>query len=112
GLVDENRVGVGNIEAGFDDRRGQEKTEFAPHESRHGRLQFVRGHLAVYDSNRNFWDNRVNLLAHRVDVMHAIVDEIDLASAIEFPHDRVANEGGIPTADAGFDWLTIPGWRH
>ena len=39
GFVDENRVGVGNIEPAFDDRRGQQNVELVIHEIEHHLFQ-------------------------------------------------------------------------
>ena len=51
GLVDEDRVGVGNIEPAFDDRRRQQHVELDVHEIEHHLFQLVLGHLAVADAN-------------------------------------------------------------
>ena len=50
GLVDEDRVGVGNVQAAFDDRRGQQQVELVGDEVEHHLLQLVLGHLAVADA--------------------------------------------------------------
>ena len=49
GLVDEDRVGVGNVEAAFDDRRRQQDVGLAADELEHHLFQLVLGHLAVAD---------------------------------------------------------------
>ena len=50
GLVDEDRVGVGNVQAALDDRRRQQDVERWAHEVEHHLLQLVLGHLAVADA--------------------------------------------------------------
>ena len=49
GLVDEDRVGVGNVQAALDDRRGQQQVEAVVDEIQHHPFQLVLGHLAVGD---------------------------------------------------------------
>ena len=49
-LVDEDRVGVGDVQPALDDRRGQQQVEAVVDEIEHHPLQLVLGHLAVGDA--------------------------------------------------------------
>ena len=49
GLVDKDRVGVGNVEAALDDRRRKQEVELVFDESDHHLFQFVIRHLGVPD---------------------------------------------------------------
>jgi hypothetical protein len=49
GVVDEDRVRVGNVEAALDDRRGEQNIRLAAHEPQHDVFQFALGHLPVAD---------------------------------------------------------------
>ena len=51
GLVDEDRVGVGDVQAALDDRGAQQHVELAPHEVQHHPLQLVLRHLGVADDD-------------------------------------------------------------
>ncbi len=51
GLVDEDGVGVGNIQPAFDDRGGQQNVELVGDEIQHHLFQLMLRHLAVGDAN-------------------------------------------------------------
>ena len=51
GLVDEDRVGVGNVEPAFDDRRGQQNIELVVDEIEHHLFELALGHLPVADAD-------------------------------------------------------------
>ena len=51
GAIDDDRVRVGNIEAAFDDRGGEQNVGFAVDEFRHHFFQIVGIHLAVADDD-------------------------------------------------------------
>ena len=51
GLVDEDRVGVGNVQPALDDRRGQQHVEAVVDEIDHHLFQLALGHLAVADGD-------------------------------------------------------------
>ena len=46
-------------------------------------------HLAVADEDAGVGDELLNLIRHLDDVVHAVVDEIDLPLAIELAQDRL-----------------------
>jgi hypothetical protein len=52
GLVDEDRVGAGDVEAALDDRRGEEDVGRAGHDGEHHLLQFRLREPAVGDADR------------------------------------------------------------
>ena len=51
GVVDEDRVGVGNVEPALDDRRRQQNVELVSHEAEHHLFQLGLGHLPVADAD-------------------------------------------------------------
>ena len=103
GLVDENRVHVGDVQPAFDDRRGDQDVALAANEPEHGVLQLMLVHLPVADRDSRFRHDALKPVGHLADVVDAIVDEIDLAVAIEFTNNRMANELRIEPGDARFD---------
>ena len=54
GAIDEDRVGARNVEAVFDDRRGDQNVRLAAHEFEHHGFQFLLIHLAVPDHDARF----------------------------------------------------------
>src|SRR5262249_42067049 len=98
-LVNKDRIGVRNIEAAFDNRCRYEHVAIAPNETEHDLLKFIAGHLAMADADARLGHDLLDLLGNRVDVLHAIVDKEDLAVAVKFPKNRVADERGIEAGD-------------
>ena len=91
GVVDEDRVGVGNVEAAFDDRRRQQDIGLAAHEPQHHVFQLVLGHLAVADVDLCLGHDLGQPHRHGVDVVDAVVDEVNLPAAVQLAQDRVAH---------------------
>src|SRR5436305_1797037 len=57
GPVDDQRVGVGNVEAGFDDRRRNQDVVGLLPEADHDLLERALGHLAVGDRDASLGDD-------------------------------------------------------
>ena len=102
GLVDENRVGVGDVQAALDDRRRQQEVEAVGHEVQHHPLQLVLGHLAVGDADAGLGHDLAEPLGERLDVLHAVVDEVDLPLPVQLPQHGLPDQLGIEARDAGF----------
>ena len=111
GIIDENRIGVGNIQSAFDDRRRDQHVEFAGDEVRHDFFEITFVHLAMADAKPRFGHEGFELLSNQVDVVDAIVDKKDLAAAIDFTQDRVANDFVVESQDLGGDGSPILRWR-
>ena len=54
GVMHDQRVGVGDIEPGFDDGGRQQHVELAVVEIVHDVVEFARRHLAIGDDERHF----------------------------------------------------------
>ena len=89
GVVDDDRVGVGNIQAAFDDRRADQDVRLVADELHHHVFQLPFAHLPVADDDAGIGDQLLNLIGHLDDVLHAVVNEIDLPLAIELAQDRL-----------------------
>ncbi len=87
GIVDKNRVGVGNVQAAFDDRGRQQQVEFVFDEVDHHLLELAFAHLTVADLQSHFGHDPFDLFGDRVHVADSIVNEEDLAAAIQFADD-------------------------
>ncbi len=97
-LVDENRVGVGNIQSAFDDRRADQNVRLMPDEFQHHVFQLALGHLAVADDDPRIGHQLEDFIRHFRDVVNPVVDEIDLPLAIQLAHDRLLESAVCRTA--------------
>ncbi|TXT21979.1 MAG: Uncharacterized protein FD138_3859 [Planctomycetota bacterium] len=111
-VIDEDRVRVRDVDTAFDDRCADEDVELAVHELDHDLFEFVPLHLPVPDPDASFRHDPLNPVGHRLDVVDAIVNEEDLAIAIEFPHDRLPNQIAVEPADARRHRHAINGCRR
>ncbi len=82
GAVDDERVGVGEVQTTFDDRRAEQNVDFGLGKVDHDLLQLPLAHLAVGDDDARFGHQLLQSLAHDVDALHPVVDEENLAAAI------------------------------
>ena len=107
GLVDEDRVGVGNVQAALDDRRGQQHVVAAVDETEHHLFQLVLVHLAVADGQPGLGHDLPQPPGEDFDVLDAVVDEEDLPAAVQFAQHGVADQLGIEASHAGFDGQAV-----
>ena len=82
GAIDDDRVGVRNIETALDDRRANEHVDFPGDETRHDRLERVRIHLSVADLHSRLRTKLDDAVAHFFDRLHAVVRENRPAPAV------------------------------
>ena len=94
GLVDEDRVGVGNVETALDDRRGQQQIELVIDEVEHHLLRVLPRPFARGRSDARLGHDSPQSRGQFLDVVHAVVDKENLPAAIQFAHHRVANQLG------------------
>ena len=107
GLVDEDRVDVGDVQAALDDRRGDQDVVLPPDEGQHRPLELLAAHLAVADGDPGLGDDRLDLVGDGLDVVDPVVDEVDLAVAIELAVDGPLDDLGVEAGDAGLDRLAV-----
>ena len=103
GAVDDDRVGVRDVEARLDDRRAHEDVGLARREGEHHLLELALGHLAVADDDARLGQQPAQLLGLRLDRLDPVVDEEHLAAAVELAQDRVAHEARRRLRDARLD---------
>ena len=92
GVVDDDGVDVRNVDARFDDRRGDENIEILAHEPEHDLLQHLLVHLPVTDAEAGLRHELAQLVRQTVDVMDTVVDEVDLAAAVDLPQDHLPDQ--------------------
>ncbi len=73
------------------------------HESQHHALQFGFSHLAVAYADAGLGHELLNLAADLVDRFHAVMDEIDLAAALQLQLDRRAYQLFVELRHHGLD---------
>ena len=94
GVVDHDRVDVGDVDPVFDDRRRDQHVDLTIDEPRHDRLQFGLVHLTVADRYASLGHELLECSRHAVDRFDAVVKVVDLPSAIELRDDRLLDDGG------------------
>ena len=103
GAVDDDGVGVGDIETALDDGGAEENISAAGDERLHDVLEFLLGHLSVTDDDARFGDKFGESSKYELNGLHAVVEEIDLSAPGQFPADGIADETFVIAADDGFD---------
>ena len=92
GVVDDDGIGVGDIEAGFDDGRADQHIDPALHEVDHRLFEFVFGHLAVADGDAGIRHDALHFVGHLVYGLHAVMEEKYLPLAVQFADDGLADQ--------------------
>ena len=111
GAIDDDRVGVRDVEPRFDDRRADQDVGGAVGEGDHHLLERALGHLAVADHEPDAGQHPAQLLGLGLDGLDPVVDVEDLPAAVELAQDRVADEPGRRLGDAGLDRQPVLGRR-
>ena len=111
GLVDEDCVGLGDVEAAFDDRRGQEDVGHARHEREHRLLQLRLREPAVHDADRGLGHDLRDAVGHLLDVVDPVVHEKHLPAAGELPFDGISHQSRVPAGHPRFHCDSV-GWRR
>ena len=106
-IVDEDGVGVGDVEARLDDRRSYQHVELAADEAQHHRLQLFPFHLTVGHTDADVGHDLADLLRHLVDVVHAVVDKEDLSAPVQLILDALADDLLVETVQLGDDGMTV-----
>src|SRR5690606_16648244 len=103
GAIDDDGICCRHIDAAFDDRRAQQDVEAAVVEIEHDLLELTLGHLAVPDTYGRFRNQRANTFGDAFDVLHPVVDEVDLSSALDLAKYRLAYYCVVPLGDKRLD---------
>ncbi len=111
GAVDQNGVGIRDVDAGFDDRAAQQQVEALALEVEHDLLQFALGHLAVADADPRFGHQLPEFAGHLLDAGDVVVQEIDLAAAPEFAQAGFPDQRVVPGREEGLDRQSMRRWR-
>ena len=109
GAIDENGIGIGDVDTTLDDGGGEEDIGFAFHELVHYDFEFVFFHLAMADDDFGLGDQFLDAVAQDLDGADAVVEKEDLAAAGEFVLDGLFDEAFVVLMDFGFDGIAVGG---
>ena len=84
GMVDDQRVRIGDIKTGLDDCGTHEHVDVAMPEAADDLVELLLPHLAVGDADVRLGHQRVDLVGDGRDVLHTIVDIEHLAASQQF----------------------------
>ena len=99
--MDDDGVGVGDVDAGFDDGRAQQHVEALLVEVQHYPLQFAFRHLPMGDADARLRHQSLQLVVHAADALDVVVQEIHLAAARELALEGFAQQCVVPGVDEG-----------
>ena len=102
GAVDDNGVGVRDIDAALDDGGGEQHIGFAVDEGGHHILQFIGLHLAVPHQNARLRHNALQFFLQRINGAHAVVQEKNLTAPMQFALDGATDQIFIVISHNGF----------
>ena len=103
GAAHHDGVGCRHVDAGLDDGRAQQEVVALGHEVAHHALEFALGHLAVGHGDARLGQDLLELLAPVLDGLDLVVQEVDLAAALELAQHRLADHAGALVANEGLD---------
>ena len=99
GAIDDDGVGIRNIESALDDRGAYEDVDFSRHKTLHDGFEFIRVHLPVADIHPRLRTKFRDPVAHFLDRHDAVVQKIDLTLALELAIDRIADDALVVPAN-------------
>ena len=94
GPVDDDGVGVGDVDAGLDDGGRDEHVVVVVGEVEDDFFQLLGGHLPVADGNACVGDGAVEHLFEFREAVDAVVDEEDLSVAAHLEVDGIGHDFG------------------
>jgi len=101
--VDDDGVGVRDVQSALDDRGAEQQVGLAVGEFEHHPLQLLRWHLAVADGDARLRDQPAQPLRHCADRLHAVVDEVHLTVALELAEHCITDQPVVLLGDEGLD---------
>ena len=91
-MVHDQRVDVGDVQAGLDDRRADEHVPLAVGEALHDLREFVFWHLPVSREYPRLRHEVAQRSCRQVDALHAVVEEEDLPTPVQLALHRLLHE--------------------
>ena len=106
-IFDDERVGMGVVDAAFDNRGGNEHIDLARAEIFHHAFELFFAHLAVRHANARFSSGFLHATDGFFDCAHAIAHVIYLSTAMQFAANGIAYDIDIPFAYVHFDGAPV-----
>ena len=107
GVVYDDRIGVGYVYAVLDDGCGHQYVELAVDEVHDELLELFRRHLAVPDSHTGLRAETRDETLQRLQILHAVIDEIYLSAARELLLDGITYDIFRECMHLGDDGLAV-----
>src|SRR6056297_6569 len=111
GVIDNNCVGVGNINAVFHNVGGDQHVKFMMIKIVNNLLQARWFHLAVSRPYSDVGHQFTDHFRDFINIFHPVVDKKDLASACNFLENGFADKLRVHTVNFGIDRLPVGGRR-
>ena len=111
GLVDQNGIGIGDVQSVLHNGRADQHIEASFHEAQEQLFQFLSLHLTVPYGHPCIWYDPLDHARHFSDVLHPVVYEEDLSATFEFEGNGIPDPGLIKGDELGVDRLAIGRWR-
>lgn len=109
-VVDNDGVGVGDVESVFDDRGRDEDVDFAANEAEHDGFELAFGHLAVADGDAGAGDETADAIGDEINAVHAVCDVIGLAATGELAEEGFADDFIAVGSNGRADGQAAGGW--
>lgn len=105
GAVDDQRIGIGYVQAGFDDVGRQKDVAAAPREGGDRVVQVVPGHLAMGTDDPEFGRQRFEPFRNEIEVGQPGTDIEALPATLAFPPQGLDDDLAVVSQHAGPDRL-------
>jgi len=109
GAVDDDGVGVGDVDAGFDDGGGDEDVVVAVLEVLHDVFEFAFAHLSVGDGDALLGQVFLDEAGDAFDAVDVVVQDVGLPAPAVFAFAGVGDGVDVPFAEDGLDVLSSGG---
>ena len=106
-IVNNNGIGIGYVDAAFDNARCHQYVVFVVYEIEDFLLQFVWIHLSVGDTDAGIGHFAAHQRFYLVDILDAVVDEEHLPVATHLKVDGFADNIWVETFHFGLHGITV-----
>ena len=107
--MDDHGVDIGDIQSGLYDGGGHQHIDLSVNEIKHDPLQFVFLHLSMGVCNVGFRHKLCDLCRDIRNIVHPIVDIVDLSAPGHFPDNGLSHQFVIVFADKSLDRQSVIG---
>ena len=93
GVINDDRVRIGNVKSVFDNTRREQDVIASLIKVHHDVFEQIFRHLPVRRLNPCIGEKSLQMIAHAVDRLDAVVNKIHLSAALHFALDRARDNG-------------------